>query len=64
MNALLLTVALAAPPQLHAAGCTETRFQAPWQATTCYMLATMDWWDHRPLYPESDWKPVKEVRWE
>ena len=62
MNVLLLTLALTAPPR--SAGCTETRFQAPWQATTCMMLATMDWWDHRPLYQESEWKPLKEVRWE
>jgi hypothetical protein len=63
MNVLLLTLTLAAPMKLRSADCVVSREQ-PWTATSCYMLATMDWWDHRPLYQESDWKPVKEVRWE
>jgi len=61
MNTLLLTLALAAPAKLRSDDCLGA--QLPWEKTTCYMLATMDWWDHRPMYQESDWKPV-EVRWE
>ena len=62
MNVLLLTLALTAPAKLRSADCVDEPHPTKWQATTCYMLATMDWWDHRPMYQESDWKPV-EVRW-